>query len=394
MVITQYNSDFSKDLNKKFYWFKKVLLMKAKERIKEFFLSDFDLKLIGATEKDNVLFAGEEYFVTRIKVNKESDVFFRISSNLMDIILSEVLGKTEEKFKTEMLTELEAKILTNFNDYVYKGIAPFLIKEPEYSEEEPNKNLLHLTFLSKEKNGISGKYIISIPINILPEIRNFTPVQSFDMGSFPKYQVPVKIITGKSEITLYDVRHIEPGDIVVLEKSNIKKMTIDIFGERQDFLINPETSIITGVENNEGDEMSNNMSGQTGNMWDVIPVEISAEFERVTVTLGDLKAISEGSIVDVGAIYENKIFLKVENKPVASGELIIINDKYAVRVDEVYTENGNSGAQQVQTNQPQANQQPSRRAAQTQTPPSANQNSAAQGEEFGYNNFDIEDEDI
>jgi len=390
VVATQYNSEFSKDLNQKFYWFKRVICQKTKERVKEFFLSDFDLKIVGLSEKDNVLFAGEEYFVTRIKVNRESDVFFRISSKFMDTLLSASLGGLTVPFKTELLTELEAKILTSFNDFVYKGIAPFLIKDTDKSIDENliNRNLLHITFISGSENGNNGKFIVSIPVNLLPEIRNFVPIQNFDIGSFPKYKVPVKIITGKSEITLYDVRHIERGDIVVLEKSNIKTMKIDIMGQTTDFLINPETSIITGVENNGEEAVANNMN-QSGNMWDVIPVEITAEFDSVTVTLGDLKAISEGSIVDVGAIYENKIFLKVENKPIASGELIIINDKYAVRVDEVYTDNSVKAAPQQAARAPQQNARP---AAPQQRP--ANPQQAPNGEDFNYNNFDIEDEDI
>ena len=119
--------------------------------------------------------------------------------------------------------------------------------------------------------------------------------------------------------------------------------------------------------------MADNTTNSGENMWDVIPVEISAEFEKVSITLGELKQISEGVIVDVGAIYENKIFLKVENKPIASGELIIINDKYAVRVDEVYTAGPAPAAQQAAPARPQQ---------------------AGNNQAFNYDNFDIEDESI
>lgn len=381
-VETQYNSDFSKKLNNSFYWFQNVIEHKTKERVKDFLLSDFNLKIVGLSEKDNVFFAGEEYFVTRIKVNKENEVFFRISADYMDMILSKTLGKSAERFETENLTELEAKILTSLNDYVYKGLSPFFIKENELEEEKINRNLLHITLLARNEEGRTGKYIISAPINLIPEIREIISESNFDMGSFPKYKIPVKIITGQSELTLYDVCHIEAGDIVVLEQSNIKMMVIDVFGSKQRFFINPETSIITGVDNNEGDVMENTSS--TGNMWDVIPVEITAEFESVTITLGELKQISEGSIVDVGSIYENKIFLKVENKPIASGELIIINDKYAVRVEEVYGDNNQQNEKQAPAPVQQAVPQGQPAAAMP----------AGNNEDFNYDNFDIEDEDI
>lgn len=388
MVVSQYNSKFSNRLNGSFYWFKRVLLTRIKEKMREFMLTDFDLKLVGITEQDNVFFVGEEYFVTRIKTDKTHEVFLRISSPFMDMILEKGLGESEEPFVPENMTELEATILTKLNDFIYKGISQFFVKSEDIVEEE-NTNQVHLTLIAKSESGFLGKYIISVPISLIPEIKPITTRQHFDLGSFADYTVPVKIITGKSQITLYDVRHIDVGDIVVLENSNIKAMSVSLNGQTRKFMINPETSIIMGVDNDEGENMeNNNNSGKT--MWDVIPVDITAEFEKVTITLGELKQISEGVIVDVGSLYENKIMLKVENKPVASGELVIINDKYAVRVDEVYsdiepespTQNAPAPAGQ------QAQPAPAQKASDEQSPQAAN------GEEFNYDDFDIEDEDI
>ena len=351
-------------------------------------LTDFNLKLVGVTEQDNVFFVGEEYFVTRIKTNKKHEIFMRISSPFMEMILEKGLGESEEPFAPENMTELEATVLTKLNDNVFKGISQFFVKENEIVEE--NTNQVHLTMIAKSEKGFLGKYIISIPIPLIPTIKEIAKKQHFDIGSFADYTVPVKIITGKSQITLYDIKHIESGDIVVLENSNIKTMAISLNGQTRKFMINPETSIIMGVDNDEGETMeNNNLSGKT--MWDVIPVDITAEFEKVTITLGELKQISEGVIVDVGSLYENKIVLKVENKPVASGELVIINDKYAVRVDEVYSD------MQPETPAPapaagggQAPQPSQAPAAQNVQQPQQQAN----GEDFNYEDFDIEDEDI
>lgn len=349
-------------------------------------MTDFDLKLVGITEQDNVFFVGEEYFVTRIKTDKTHEVFFRISSPFMDMILEKGLGSTGAEFVPEDMTELEATILTKFNDYVHKGISQFLLKENDITEE--NTTLVHLTMIANNGCGVSGKYIISVPIALIPEIRPFATKQNFDLGSFADYVVPVKIITGTSQITLYDVRHIEIGDIVVLENSNIKAMSISMNGQTRKFMINPETSIIMGIDNDEGETMENNNSNG-GTMWDVIPVDITAEFEKVTITLGELKQISEGVIVDVGSLYENKVTLKVENKPVASGELVIINDKYAVRVDEVF-----SDLEQQQQPQ-QAAVPPKQAAAPTAQAAAPTQQAApANNQDFNYDDFDIEDEDI
>ena len=71
------------------------------------------------------------------------------------------------------------------------------------------------------------------------------------------------------------------------------------------------------------------------NLWDSIQVDMAAEFDKVKVTLGELKSIEEGLIVDLCSVYDNKVSLKVGGKIVASGELVIINDRFGVRIEKV-----------------------------------------------------------
>ena len=51
--------------------------------------------------------------------------------------------------------------------------------------------------------------------------------------------------------------------------------------------------------------------------------------------MGELKSIEEGLIVDLCSVYDNKVSLKVGGKQVASGELVIINDRFGVRIQNV-----------------------------------------------------------
>ncbi|HIT55413.1 TPA: FliM/FliN family flagellar motor switch protein [Candidatus Galligastranaerophilus intestinigallinarum] len=71
-------------------------------------------------------------------------------------------------------------------------------------------------------------------------------------------------------------------------------------------------------------------------MWDDIRIEVAAEFKKVKMTLGELKQISKGLVIDLGAVMNNEISLLVENKAVAKGELVIINDKYGVKITDVF----------------------------------------------------------
>lgn len=115
-------------------------------------------------------------------------------------------------------------------------------------------------------------------------------------------------------------------------------------------------------------------TASAANLWDSIQVDINAEFEKVKISLGELKQISEGLVVDIGSIYDNRIDLKVENKIVARGELVIINDRYGVRIDEVVKEE--------EKPEPVQNQ------------PAGAPQQAAQGETEALNEEEFEDDDF
>ena len=50
---------------------------------------------------------------------------------------------------------------------------------------------------------------------------------------------------------------------------------------------------------------------------------------------GILESIEEGLVVDLCSVYDNKVTLKVGGKTVADGELVIINDRFGVRIKNV-----------------------------------------------------------
>ena len=141
------------------------------------------------------------------------------------------------------------------------------------------------------------------------------------------------------------------------------------------------------------------------NMWDTIQVEINAEFEKVKLTLGELKQISEGLVVDIGSVYDNKIDLKVEDKIVASGELIIINDRYGVKINQIFTEEKNQASQNAQIlddlypqepqQMPQQSYEQEVPQPQQEEPPLVqDENSEVNEEDFDYSDFDVDEDDL
>ena len=147
------------------------------------------------------------------------------------------------------------------------------------------------------------------------------------------------------------------------------------------FSVKPNPALIMNVNNENEEEFNDNEVIMSKNLWDDIQIEINAEFEKVKMTIGELKQITQGQIVDLGSVFDNEISLYVEEKKVAKGELIIINDRYAVRLDEVLNDNAKPKVAQQQPQPQKAQAQPQAKKPQPQAPQS-------EDEEFDYSDFE------
>lgn len=332
-ILKKDKTEFSDYLWKTFNWFSVDLAQKVKDSCAGFFGLDLDMKLFAIGENDSVLFRGDKYFVTEIKITKSLTMTSRLSQCAVNSILHEVLGKNDNKsFSMEKMSGLEAKIMTAFNEFLYSNIKKILLPDEEINKEKTAKSLCYIVFYLTTKGKDFGKIVLTIPTNVLsPSIINCEE-ETFTLSDFKTCSANFKIKVGSSKIKLGEVKELQVDDIILLENSSIYKMIICNDNEDFEFKISPNPSIILDTDD-EGEEMENNAS--VGNIWDNIQVDINAEFEKVKISLGELKQISEGLVVDIGSIYDNRIDLKVENKLVAKGELVIINDRYGVRIDEV-----------------------------------------------------------
>ncbi len=367
------------ELYSQYNWFYNSFAPAMQNSSDEFFSKFFSFRLMSLSKNINVLFQGDEYFVTKIRIDKQHDIFFRCSSGAVKIILDRVLGENKN-FNLSGITELEAKIISSFNDYTYGAVSNVLLDPPPVSQKRKNFDTIHLTFFLKDDlSDESGKLIISLPSVLLaPDAINLQN-EKFDVSDFNLSKIDVGIKIGTTKFLLKELKTLEKEDIVIFEDSDIHFAKLLYKGVEKEFKITPNPGIITSInDDNGGHIMSENSLSQ--DLWDNIQVDMSAEFEKVKVTLGELKNIEQGLVVDISSIYDNKISLKVENKIIAKGELVIVNDRYGVRIEEVYASD-KTGADNV-------TEQPQEVAVQE---PDAVQNA---DEEFDYSDFELEDQDI
>ncbi len=323
------------DLFKDYFWFYSNIYEKVQSAVNEYFQKDIELRFMGVSIDENILAYGDEYFVNHIPVSKNSVVKIKISSDLVSSILDVTLGGSDRAFALKTMTDIEAMLMKSFTLFVYKNIEEPLIKA------ELNKKVLEsakeysMTFYAKCSEKHAGKIILTIPDYMIPPIEIPEYEENYDISDFQSAKIKVKLSAGSSKIKLNEIKTIEDGDVILLENSNINKMSILWDDNKVEFNIDPDPSLIISVDNNGGNEMEESSSVKSQNMWDSILVDIVAEFDNVKLTLGELKQISEGLVIDVGSVYENKIKLRVENQVVATGELVILNDRYGVRIDNI-----------------------------------------------------------
>ena len=363
------NSIFFDELYKQFSWYDSVFTPVVKSCCDDFFFEGFEFKLASVSTNMNILSQNETFFVTKVKINSKNDVYIRISQDAINVILDKVLGKNNRRFDLTEVSELEARIITAFNDSVYEALAENFTIEPHrrYSE------ILHLTyFVKSESSENAAKFIISVPKEILSPKSIEEKGPRFTDNDFAECPVEVNLLLGSTVFPLADIKKLDIGDIVVFENSNSSEMTLVCENIVQKFNVRPNEKIIEPYDMSGGNDMDN----ANTNLWDSIQVDMTAEFDKVKVTLGELKNIEEGLIVDLCSVYDNKISLKVGGKTVADGELVIINDRFGVRIQDV-------------------NDSQSTEAPHAEEDMSAEDNESQEqgGEDFDYSDFEVEGED-
>lgn len=382
-------SQFSRELYQTYSWFDYNFSQKLAQSSCDFWNNTLNCRLAALSENINILAPSDEYFVTQIRLNKEISVFIRLSKQIIKKLLEESLGNNKKSFNIEKLTELEARILTEFNNFVYRNFEFLILKGNELPKKNLSYDECNLTYFLKDGYSAYGKLIITIPIVALkPQKITQREEPVFSIEDFLHSEGEVNIEVGKTRLRLNDLKQLETGDVVMLDYSHAGEMVLSYEGEKRKMRVVPNPALMIDFDVN--DESGGKSMNDIYNMWDTIQVELGAEFEKVKLSLGELKQISEGLVVDIGSVYDNKIDLKVEEKIIATGELVIINDRYGVRINEIFTEEKNSASESAQY----VDEEPVHQEEQPQEYQQPAVDEEVNEEDFDYSDFDVDEEDI
>ncbi len=63
-----------------------------------------------------------------------------------------------------------------------------------------------------------------------------------------------------------------------------------------------------------------------------VPLRISVELGRARMRVQDLLELGQGSVIDLDRLAGEPVDILVNGRPLAMGEVVVSNDRYAVRV--------------------------------------------------------------
>ena len=262
------------------------------------------------------------------------NIIYRLNSGLVKIILEGSLG-VKNKFSISNLTEFEVYLLEHFVNSL-NGEITKILRSPQgiQKRELKSEEIYNLTFALMNEKQILTKFIISIPA-VFVEPEAVAPIINENIAS-NTISTYMTVKAGSTRLTLNDIKALDVDDIILLEKSQINRMYVKNGNFSYEFKVNPDPSIMLDLDEDEHDTGGEIVSDK--NMWDDIQIEVSAEFDKVKMSLGELKQMTTGMVIDLADAFNDKISLLVEEKVVAKGDLVIINDRYGVRLTEIVSE--------------------------------------------------------
>jgi flagellar motor switch protein FliN/FliY len=73
-----------------------------------------------------------------------------------------------------------------------------------------------------------------------------------------------------------------------------------------------------------------------------VPVELAVEIGRTHMTIREALALGPGSIVTLNKLAGEPVDLLVNGKPIARGEVVVIDEEFGLRVTEVLAPKGDA----------------------------------------------------
>lgn len=183
------------------------------------------------------------------------------------------------------------------------------------TEQIPDEDwLIKISFNLVVSHLINSEIMQLIPIGFAKQLAKtlLNPVEEVSVEK-PTYQVPQPNPT---------VTHQKKHDV------DVQKM------ERKE----PPKKVKT-VEFSEFEETEHEVRGtQNLDLLLDIPLKVTVELGKATRTVKDILDLSPGSIIELDKLAGEHVDILINNKPIAKGEVVVIDENFGVRVTEILSQ--------------------------------------------------------
>jgi flagellar motor switch protein FliN/FliY len=123
----------------------------------------------------------------------------------------------------------------------------------------------------------------------------------------------------------------------------MKIMAENEIEEETENKVNVEAELAETTENQDasGENLLTSVEGESEKgrinpeVLQGIPVTISVEVGKTSLKIRDLLRLSQGSVVELDRLAGEPLDLLVNNTVVAQGEIVLVNDRYGIRLTRV-----------------------------------------------------------
>ncbi len=266
---------------------------------------------------------------------------FRLNKNLVEHLLVNALGDTvaalrASQFRLQTLSELEMAIFENF----------FIELENHWRDywrvydANASGNYTYLIWAFDFGEGALSHLAIAVPPSVGPanKAEHTAKVDIYELAHDFAVKVPIDLTVGRTKISFADLKHLENGDLLVFEHSNLNQMVwakdsfhsldiqVQLPDDERDGFYYDDLEIMQMVEE----------SKRSSDLLTDLPVELVAQFKSVNMPLQKLMELEAGGVLPLGLLLDSKLVLMAPgDKPIAQGELIVVGNQFGMKVDKV-----------------------------------------------------------
>lgn len=106
----------------------------------------------------------------------------------------------------------------------------------------------------------------------------------------------------------------------------------------EEILDNQEEQVLEGEsieDSSEGELVDSESSGLDVDFLNDVPMTVTVELGVGNITIKDLLQLGQGSVLELNKLAGEPLEVKVNDRLISKGEVVVLNEKYGIRLTDV-----------------------------------------------------------